>query len=113
LATSPLRLTTGFFFFFFGLNTCFHSFYVISSLTRGWVCHLQLFLVLASAVILRSEFRGTHDYILLSQIRHSPKPGGPGAHLYHPGTGWPNYNPIHWVPLSPPPTTRRATVTAT
>jgi hypothetical protein len=34
-------------------------------------CRLQLLLVLASAVILRSEFRGTHDHILLSQIRDS------------------------------------------
>jgi hypothetical protein len=38
---------------------------------KGWVCHLQLLLVLASAVILRSKSRGTHD-ILLSQIRDSP-----------------------------------------
>jgi hypothetical protein len=36
------------------------------------VCRLQLLLGLASAVILRSEFRGTHDHILLSQIRVSP-----------------------------------------
>jgi hypothetical protein len=36
------------------------------SLTRGRVCRLQLLLVLASAVILRSESRGTHDHILLS-----------------------------------------------
>jgi hypothetical protein len=38
---------------------------------RGWVCHLQLLLAVASAVILGSEFRGTHDHILLSQIRAS------------------------------------------
>jgi hypothetical protein len=38
---------------------------------RGWVCRLQLLLVLASTVILRSESRGTHDHILLSQIRYS------------------------------------------
>jgi hypothetical protein len=31
-----------------------------------------LLLVLASVVILRSESRGTHDRILLSQIRHFP-----------------------------------------
>jgi hypothetical protein len=31
-----------------------------------------LLLVLASAVILRSESHGTHDHILLSQIRESP-----------------------------------------
>jgi hypothetical protein len=38
---------------------------------RGWVCRLKLLLVLASAVILRPESRGTHDHILLSQIRDS------------------------------------------
>jgi hypothetical protein len=41
------------------------------------VCRLQLLLVLASAVILGSESRGsesrgTRDHILLSQIRDSP-----------------------------------------
>jgi hypothetical protein len=39
---------------------------------RGWACHLQLLLVLANAVILRSESCGIHDHILLSQIRDSP-----------------------------------------
>jgi hypothetical protein len=38
-----------------------------SSLMRGWVCSLQLLLVLASVVILRSEFCGTHDHNLLSE----------------------------------------------
>jgi hypothetical protein len=46
--------------------------YVTSSLTRGWSCRLQLLLVLARAVILRSESRGTHNHILLSQVRDSP-----------------------------------------
>jgi hypothetical protein len=40
---------------------------------RGCVCRLQLLLALAIAVILRSESRGTHDHILLSQIQDSPK----------------------------------------
>jgi hypothetical protein len=40
--------------------------------TRGRVCLLQLLLVLASAVILGSEFRGTHDHMVLYQIRDSP-----------------------------------------
>jgi hypothetical protein len=35
-------------------------------------CYLQFLLVLASAAILRPESRGTHDHILLSQIRGSP-----------------------------------------
>jgi hypothetical protein len=68
LATSPLRPTTR--IFMFQMNICGYSPYVTFSLTmRGWVCRLQLLLVLASAVILRSDFRGTHDHILLSQIR--------------------------------------------
>jgi hypothetical protein len=36
------------------------------------LCCLQLLLVFASIVILLSESRGTHDHILLSQIRDSP-----------------------------------------
>jgi hypothetical protein len=39
---------------------------------RGWVCRLQLLLVLTNVVILRYESRGTHDQILRSQIRDSP-----------------------------------------
>jgi hypothetical protein len=46
------------------------------SLTREQVCHLQLLLVLASAVILGSQSRRTHDHILLSQIRDSPNVEG-------------------------------------
>jgi hypothetical protein len=42
---------------------------ITSALTRGWVCHLQSLLALASSFILRSESRGTRDPILLSQIR--------------------------------------------
>jgi hypothetical protein len=42
------------------------------SLTRGWVCRLQLLLALASAVILGSKSFGTRDHILLSQIRDFP-----------------------------------------
>jgi hypothetical protein len=41
------------------------------SLTRGQICRLKLPLVLASAVNLGSESRGSCDHILLSQIRDS------------------------------------------
>jgi hypothetical protein len=58
--------------FTFQLNTYGYGPYVTSSLTRGRVCRLQLLLVLANSVILKSESRGTHDHILLSQIRDSP-----------------------------------------
>jgi hypothetical protein len=56
----------------FQLNICFPSFNVTSSLTRGRVCHLQLLLGLASALILRSESCETHGHILLSRIRDFP-----------------------------------------
>jgi hypothetical protein len=107
LVPSPLRLTAR---FFFQLNTCAHSPYATSSLRRGWVCRLQLPLVLASAVILRPESRGTNDHILLSQIRDSPNledqvpvfisPRNRVAHLY----------PKELGSLSVAFTTRRATV---
>jgi hypothetical protein len=42
------------------------------SLMRGRVCHLELLLALASAVILGSESRGTRGHILLSQVRDFP-----------------------------------------
>jgi hypothetical protein len=65
-ATSPLRLTTS--SFILQLNTCGYNPYVTCYLTRGWVCLIQLLLVIASAVILRSESHGTHDHILLSPL---------------------------------------------
>jgi hypothetical protein len=73
-ATSPLRPTIR--IFIFQLNTCGYSAYITSSPTRGWVCCLQLLLVLASAVLLRSQSSGTHDRNLLSQIRDSPNMEG-------------------------------------
>jgi hypothetical protein len=77
LATSPLRLTTT--TSIFQLNTCSYSPHVTSSLTRVWVCRLQLLMLIASAVILRSESRGTHDHIVLFQIRGSPNLEGEDA----------------------------------
>jgi hypothetical protein len=56
---------------FFQLNSCGYSPYVTHSLTRGWVCRLQLLLALANAVILGFGSHGTHDHILLPQIRDS------------------------------------------
>jgi hypothetical protein len=53
------------------------------------VGRLQLLLALANAIILRSESRGTHDDILLSQIRDSPNLEARSLYLYPPGTGWP------------------------
>jgi hypothetical protein len=63
LATDPLGLTAS--NFIFQLNIFASSPYVTSSHTRGCICNLQLLLVLASSVILRSETRWTYDHILL------------------------------------------------
>jgi hypothetical protein len=92
---------------FLQLNTC-----VTLSLTRGWVCRLQLLLVLASAVILKSESRRTHNHILLSQLRDTSNLEVQVPVFISPGPWWPSYIPKHWVPFSSPSTTRRATVEA-
>jgi hypothetical protein len=42
--------------------------YGVPSLTKGWVCNLQLLLGLARTVFLRSGFMDTHDQILLPKI---------------------------------------------
>jgi hypothetical protein len=81
LTPNPLRLTAG--ILSFHLNTCGHSPYITSSLTRRFVCHLQLLLALDSAFILGSESRRTHDHISLSQIRDSPT-WNPGPRIYIP-----------------------------
>jgi hypothetical protein len=77
LATSPVRLTTS--SFIFQLNTCGYP-YLTSSLKRGWVCRLQLLMLLASAVILRSGYRGIRDHI----DSRLPQPGGPTLSIYIP-----------------------------
>jgi hypothetical protein len=94
-ATCPLRFTTS--NFIFQLNTCGYSPHVTSSLTRGCVCRLQLLLVLASTVILRSESRGTHDHILVSQIRDSPSLGGQVLVFLSPRNRVTCLSPRHWV----------------
>jgi hypothetical protein len=45
---------------------CGYGPHVIFSLTRGWVCRLELLLVLARVVIVGSESSGTHDHILIT-----------------------------------------------
>jgi hypothetical protein len=71
---------------------------------RGWVCHLELLLVLASAVILKSESRGT------SQILDSPTWRARSLYSYPPRMWLSGHTFRHWVPFSSPHTTRRATV---
>jgi hypothetical protein len=45
---------------------------LIITTTRGMVCHLQFMLGIVSVGILRSEYHGTHDHILLPQIPGYP-----------------------------------------
>jgi hypothetical protein len=109
LATSPLRITTS--NFIFQLNTCVYSHYVTSSRQRGWVCPLQLLLVLASAVILGTESHGIYNHILLSQIRDSPNPEGQVPVFISPRKRVAQlYTPRHWVRFSSPPTSHKGTV---
>jgi hypothetical protein len=77
LATSPLRITPS--KFIFQLNTCGYSLCVTSS----------PLLLLASAVILGWESRGTHGHILQSQIRHSSNLKGQVPVFILLGTGFP------------------------
>jgi hypothetical protein len=51
------------------LRSCFCG---APSLTRGRVCLLYMVLAFASVVFLESEFLGTRDHVLLSQIRDFP-----------------------------------------
>jgi hypothetical protein len=81
--------------------------YGAPSLTRGRVCRLQLLSVLASAVILGSESRGTHDHILLSQARDSVNMEGQVPIFISPRNRVVQYTPKHWVLFSSPPTARR------
>jgi hypothetical protein len=88
LATSSLRLTTS--NSLFQLNTCGYSPYVASSLTRGWVCCLQLLLVLPSAVILMTfyclRFETPTTWKVRSPIYIPKEQGGP---VITPPTGFP------------------------
>jgi hypothetical protein len=67
--------------YFIQLNTC-RSPYVTSSLTRGWVCRLQLLPALVSRIILGSESH-SWPYFTLSDSRLS-QPGGPDPRIYFP-----------------------------
>jgi hypothetical protein len=80
------------------------------SLTKGRVCRWQLLLALASGAILGSESHGSHDHILLSQIRDPPNQVGQAPVFVPPRTGWPSYTLRHLVPFSSPPTTRRTPI---
>jgi hypothetical protein len=92
LATSPLRLTTS--NFIFQMNTCGYNHYVASSLTRGWVCRLQLLVVSPAQSLSGPSPQGLMT-TFYSLTLETPQPRRPGPRP--PGTGWPSYTPRHWV----------------
>jgi hypothetical protein len=87
LATSPLRPKSR--IFIFHQNTCVYSPYIISSLTKGWICHLQLLLGLARAVISGPSPEGLviTFYCLKFETPRTWRTRFP--YLYPPGTGCP------------------------
>jgi hypothetical protein len=89
-------------YFFFQLNTCGDSPYVTSSLTRGWVCRVQLLLVVASAVNSGPSPTGLMTTFYCLRFQTPPTWRARSPYLYSPGTGRPSY--------SSPPTTHRAMV---
>jgi hypothetical protein len=80
------------------------------SLRRERVCRLQLLRIVATSAILGSEFRGTRDHILLSQVWDCPNLEGKVPVFLSPGNRVTQFTPRLWVPSSSPPTTSRATV---
>jgi hypothetical protein len=80
LATGPLRPTTS--NFIFQLNTCRYGPCVTSSLTRGWVCRLQL-LLSSPAQSFSGPAGGSWPHFTVSDLR-LPQPGGPGPCIYIP-----------------------------
>jgi hypothetical protein len=53
-------------------------------LTRSRVCTFQFLPGIASAIFLRSESHGIHEYSLLSLFLRLPQPWGPGSCIYFP-----------------------------
>jgi hypothetical protein len=89
------------------LQVCY---FVASFLMRGWVCNLLLVLVLARAVPLGSESRGTRPYFIVPILETALTWKARSPSFYPPGTGWPRYTPGHWVPYPLPLTALRATM---
>jgi hypothetical protein len=96
--------------FVFQLNLCSRSSYITSSLMRGWVCHLQLPLSIASAVILGRSPTQNHDHILLSQIWNYSNLEGQVAVFISPTNRVAQLYAQTWGSFSSPPTTDRVTV---
>jgi hypothetical protein len=100
LATGPLRPITS--NFIIQLNTCSYSPYVTSSLTRGWVCRLQLLLSSPAQSYSDPSPAGLMTIFYCLRFEIPPAWRIRSLYLYPPGTGWSGYTPRHWVPFSSP-----------
>jgi hypothetical protein len=89
--------------YFCELNTWGYNQCVTSTLMRWLICRLQLMPVLASAVILGPESHGTHDHILLSQIRVSPNLEGRVPVFIAPRNRVAKLYPVTGFPFRRPP----------
>jgi hypothetical protein len=108
LATSPLRLTTS--NFIFQLNTCGYSPYVKSSLTRGWSVVYNCWWSSPAQSFSGESPTGLMTIFYCLRIESPPTWRARSPYLYPRRKGWLSYTPMHLVPFSSPPTTRRATV---
>jgi hypothetical protein len=95
---------------FYQLHICDYSPYVTSPLTKRMGLSFTIAAGLASGVILMSESRGTHDQLLLSQIRDSPNLDGQIPVFISPRNRVSRLYPQTLGLFSSPPTTRRVTV---
>jgi hypothetical protein len=75
------------------MNTCGYSPHVTSSLTRGWICRLQLLMPSPAQSFSGPSLarRITTFYCLRFEVPPTWRPRSP--HLHLPGTGWPGYPP--------------------
>jgi hypothetical protein len=81
-----------------------------SSLTRKWVCSLQLLLSLPAQSFSGPTATGLMTIFYCLKFETLPTWRARSPYLYPPGTGWPGYTPRHWVPFPSPLTTTKATV---
>jgi hypothetical protein len=97
--------------FFFQLNTCFHSTYVKHPLWRedGSVVYNFCWSSLAQSFSVATPAGLVTTFYCLKFVTPATW-RAVSSYLYPPGTSWPSYTPRHWLPLSSPPTTLRATV---
>jgi hypothetical protein len=93
LGHRPLETTTS--NYILQLNTCGYSSYVTYSLTRRWVCRLQLLLSSPAQSYSGPSPSGLMTTFYCLGFETPPTWRTRSLYLYPPGTGWPGYTPRH------------------